>query len=237
MIYSYSRVSTTEQAADDRSSIDDQQRRIAGVAMMRGEQIAAAFVDAGISGSIPLAERPDGKRLMAALKPGDIIIAAKLDRLFRSASDALATVEALARRKIDIIFADMGPDPVTANGVSKLFFSMLAAFAEFERTRIAERVADGRKAKALRHGHIGGDAPYGYRVVGSGRQAMLEEVPEERSAVNRMRELLALGLSYRDIAVAIANDGIVNRNGTSFTYQAIHRILSRSTLTNDRNSA
>ena len=48
--------------------------------------------DGGVSGSVPLAERPEGKRLLEAVEKGDVIITAKLDRAFRSAADALGTL-------------------------------------------------------------------------------------------------------------------------------------------------
>jgi hypothetical protein len=92
--------------------------------------------------------------MLARLSPGDVIIAAKLDRLFRSARDALATVDRLKERGVSIVLADMGAEPVTENGVSKLFFSILASVAEFERWRIAERMQEGRVGKRTRGGHV-----------------------------------------------------------------------------------
>ena len=228
MIYGYTRVSTAEQASDGKSSIVDQRRKIEGAAMMRGpEGIAAFFSDPGISGGTPLREREGGEKLLHAVRPGDIVIAAKLDRLFRSSSDALATVEDLARRKVGIVLADIGPDCVTENGTSKLFFSMLAAFAEFERSRIAERVNEGRKAKKQRGGHGGGDAPYGFRVVGSGGDARLVPVPGEQAVVKAMVQLRGAGLGYRAISQALAQDGAFSRSGQPFEATSILRILRR----------
>jgi DNA invertase Pin-like site-specific DNA recombinase len=48
----------------------------------------AIFVELGVSGSKPLGERPEGARLLAALKAGDVVITPKLDRMFRSALNA-----------------------------------------------------------------------------------------------------------------------------------------------------
>ena len=46
------------------------------------------FVERGVSGSVPLAERPEGGTLFRLIEPGDIAITPKLDRCFRSALDA-----------------------------------------------------------------------------------------------------------------------------------------------------
>jgi putative DNA-invertase from lambdoid prophage Rac len=65
---------------------------------------------------VPLADRTEGQRLLAALEPGDVIIAAKLDRAFRSASDALGTLEQLTVDKIALHMIDLGGD-ITGNGI------------------------------------------------------------------------------------------------------------------------
>lgn len=231
MIAGYLRVSTADQASDDKSSLATQRQRIIGAAMMRGvsESAIAFYEDAGVSGSVPLHERPAGERMLAALKTDDIIIAAKLDRLFRSASDALSTVESLQRRGVGVVLADIGPDPVTENGTAKLFFSMLAAFAEFERTRIAERMVDGKKGKAARHGHIGGQAPYGYRVEGRGREAMLIEDQDERRIVDLVVDMRTNGSRpLHVISSELERRGILNRVGKAFNPNQIKRIVERN---------
>jgi putative DNA-invertase from lambdoid prophage Rac len=169
-VFGYARVSTAEQAADDRASLAEQERRIRGAAMMLegkiGETTPQMVRDEGVSGSVPLKKQKHGGPLMAQLQAGDWLIAAKLDRLFRSAEHALVVARELQERKVHLILVDLGSDPVTGNGISKLFFTLLAAIAEFERTRVLERMNEGRAGKAKRGGHIGGDAPYGYRVEG-----------------------------------------------------------------------
>jgi DNA invertase Pin-like site-specific DNA recombinase len=223
----YVRVSTTEQASDDRSSLATQEQAIRGVAMIHGAEVTEIFSDAGVSGSIPLAQRPAGSRLTAALKPGVIVIASKLDRVFRSASDALTTVEVWKRLGIDLILVDCGTDPVSANGNSKLFFSILASVAEFERARIAERMKEGRKGKAARGGHIGGLAPYGYRKVGSGRGAVLEADPAEQATITRIDNLRREGVSVRKIIAQLTAEGTLLRSGRPFTPAQINRVIHR----------
>lgn len=224
-LYGYVRVSTVEQAEEGRSSLSDQERRVRGCAMMRGGEIAEIFRDAGVSGSIPLLRRPAGGEMASRLVSGDIVIAAKMDRLFRSALDAIGTAEDFARRGIGLVLADVGPDPVTENGSSKLFFSMLAAFAEFERGRIAERMNDGRKGKAARGGHVGGDAPYGYRKVGLGRDSVLVPEAAEQEVIRRVRVLRRNGLSYRDIAEDLGALEKRSRTGGAFLPMQIKRMI------------
>lgn len=154
-----------------------------------------------------------------ALKPAD-----KLDRAFRNAADALATAERLKARKIDLIVADMGSEPVTQNGVSRMFFGMLALVAEFERERIRERSAEGRAAKRQNGGHIGGSAPFGFRKVGTGRAARLELDPVQQAALSDIRKLAAKGLASRAIAAAVQA-----RHGLAVTHVTVLAALARET--------
>lgn len=232
MILGYTRVSTEEQASHGTTSLASQEKKCRALAAMRdcGPYDFVLFSDPGVSGSIPLNQRPAGAKLLEMAKAGDTIVVAKLDRIFRSATDALVTVEELAKRKIDLVLIDMGTEPVTANGVSKLFFQMLAAFAEFERGRIAERMRDGRTAKRERSGHLGGSAPYGFRVVGEGREAKLEQIPEEIETLKyiahmkkkRAPSTIRRGLSARNI---------VDRTGKPFTFTQIRRLMRRADIT------
>src|SRR3954452_23649024 len=106
-VYGYARVSTAEQA-DEGSSLDSQRQQITGYAMMKGWTVDGFFIEAGVSGSVPLAERPEGQRLLAVVKPGDVIVTPKLDRMFRSASDALGTLEELKDQGIGLHMIDLG---------------------------------------------------------------------------------------------------------------------------------
>jgi DNA invertase Pin-like site-specific DNA recombinase len=221
-VYGYTRVSTTEQAADDRSSLDTQRRKIVAAAELAGLTLDELIEEPGVSGGKPLAERPEGGPLLARLDKGDVLIVAKLDRAFRNAADALATAERLKASKVDLIVADMGSEPVTQNGVSRMFFGMLALVAEFERERIRERSAEGRAAKRQGGGHIGGSAPFGFRKIGAGRAARLEPDPAQQAALIEMRKLAADGLASRAIAAAVQE-----RHGLAVSHVTVRHALAR----------
>jgi DNA invertase Pin-like site-specific DNA recombinase len=202
--YGYIRVSSAEQAGDDRTSLETQRRKVAAVAELCGLDLARIIEEPGVSGGTAMAERPGGREPLSLLQRGDTVIVSKLDRGFRNAADALAQTETWKRQGIDPIVADMGSEPVTQNGVSRMFFGMLALVAQFERERIAERTAEGRAAKRKAGGHIGGTAPFGYRKVGEGRTARLEPIGQELEAIETMRALAAEGHATRSIATVVA---------------------------------
>src|SRR5215831_4321230 len=85
--------------------------------------------------------RPGLAACLKALHPGDTLVVWKLDRLARSLLHLLEVVQDFGERQITLrVLEGLGShlDPHMPEG--KLFFSMLGAFAEFERTLIRERV-------------------------------------------------------------------------------------------------
>lgn len=214
--YGYVRVSTNEQASG--TSLEDQRRRIEGVALMRGATLDHVYTEAGVSGSVPLEGRPAGRGLCGRLASGDVLIVAKLDRAFRSAADALTKAEGWRRAGVHLVVADMGSEPVTGNGVSKMFFGMLALVAEFERERLLERTREGKRSKRARGGHIGGRAPFGYKVEGTGREAHLLVVPEQQAAIQTVLECSS-AMSLRALSCLVAN-----RHGVRVSHEAIRRL-------------
>src|SRR5882757_800714 len=197
-IYGYCRVSTSEQAVNG-LSLDSQQQQITGYCMMKGWTVAAFFVEAGVSGSVPLADRPEGQRLLAALQPGDVLVTARLDRTFRSASDALGTLEQLKEDKVALHMIDLGGD-VTGNGISKLVFTILSAVAENARDAIRERVREAKRYRVTQRLYNGGKRPFGFDVIEDGDTKRLEPKANEQAALARGKALRESGASYRDIA-------------------------------------
>ena len=125
-VYGYARVSTAGQA-ESGESLGTQQRTLEGYAMMHGLKLYKVFVERGVSGSKPLQDRHEGKRATGcATQPGDAVITPKLDRMFRSALDALDVLDRLKKQGVSLHMIDLGGD-VTGNGISKLVFTILSA--------------------------------------------------------------------------------------------------------------
>jgi putative DNA-invertase from lambdoid prophage Rac len=231
-VYGYGRVSTAEQAANG-DSLATQEQQIRGYSMMKGWDVAKFFIDGGVSGSVPLADRPEGRRLLEIVRNGDIVITAKLDRAFRSAADALGTLEALKDQGVGLHMIDLGGD-VCGNGISKLVFTILSAVAENERDRIRERIRDVKHHLASQGIYNGGKRPFGFDVV-DGR---LVQNANEQAAIARMRALYDEGMSLRDIGKRIAAEfefdmpamsikRIVERASTVATALGSHRLSQR----------
>jgi len=205
--YGYCRVSTDQQA-DSGISLDEQQRKIEARCLEHGWHLDRVYVDAGISGSTPLARRPEGSKLLRMVHPGDVVIAANMDRVFRSALDARRTIEDFKRRNIALWLLDLGD--VSGNGVSELIVTVLAAVAQFERTLISERIKDAKRNLRRANKHQGGGRPFGWRLGqanGHGRARELIPDPGEQAALADIVALRAEGKSLMAIRDAMRARG------------------------------
>lgn len=196
-IYGYARVSTDKQA-DEGESLTVQERQLRGWCLMHGEEMAEVFIDRGVSGSMPLDHRPAGGDLLKVLKGGDTVVAAKLDRLFRSSLDALQTIDVLRKRKVKVWLLDLGE--VTGNGVAKVFMTIAAAFAELEREQIVERVTGVKRDQRDRGRYLGGRPPFGFKVAGDGSLALVEL---EQAIIAEILGLRDDGQSFRAVQAVI----------------------------------
>jgi DNA invertase Pin-like site-specific DNA recombinase len=205
--YGYCRVSTLGQA-DSGISLDEQRIKIQARCVENGWSLERVYIDAGVSGSTPLGRRPEGAKLLAAVRPGDIVCAAKMDRMFRSAFDALRTIEDFKRRRIGLWLLDLGD--VSGNGVSELIVTVLAAVAQFERTLISERIKDAKRNLRRGNRHQGGDRPFGWRLgAANGHGRARELVPDavEQAAIADIIAMRAEGKSLMAIRDAMRARG------------------------------
>src|SRR5262249_46007160 len=130
--------------------------------------------EGGVTAAIPLARRKVGAQMVAVLRAGDVLIASKLDRVFRNLLDALTQIEDFAAREITCIMLDIGAEPLNRTGAGKLHFQMLSALAEFERNRISERVRDSYNARRANNVNISsGRPPFGFAFEDSGSKKRL----------------------------------------------------------------
>ena len=221
-VHAYIRCSTADQISG--TTLDDQERRLRMIAPAHSDARLILWADRGVSGATPLANRPQGKRMLARLQQGDLVIATKLDRIFRSAVDALAMAEKFSQMGVDLVLLDISADPITSSPVAKVIFTIIAAFAELERARIKERQRDGIAAKARRGGAMSRPR-YGFKKVGEGKDAVLVVDEQEMELILRCRQLRAGGMGPESIAAALGKKGWLNRAGNPLQWRQVNKML------------
>jgi DNA invertase Pin-like site-specific DNA recombinase len=133
----YLRVSTTGQ------TVENQRIELQSVAERRGWSVVEIYQDNGISGAKGRDQRPGLDQLLkdANRRKFDVVMAWAMDRMGRSLSDVLSTIEHLQATGVDLYLDQQNIDTTTPAG--KLLFQVTGAFAEFERSMIRQRVNAG----------------------------------------------------------------------------------------------
>lgn len=135
----YARVSTSDQNLDLQVSA----LKAAGCERIHSDQ--------GISGTE--FDRPGLGAVLNALRPGDMLVVWRLDRLGRSLVDLIRLVGELGARQIE--FRSLSEAIDTSSPGGRLVFHLLGAMAEFERSLISERTKAGMAAARARGRRIG----------------------------------------------------------------------------------
>jgi DNA invertase Pin-like site-specific DNA recombinase len=152
----YARVSTLNHGQD----VTMQTRELREYCERRGWNVAAEFVDLGISGSKD--RRPELDKLMsdARRRRFDVIVVWRFDRFAPSVRHLLRALDEFQALRVDFVSLSEALD--TSNPSGRMVFTVLGAVAELERSLIAERVRAGlrnARARGVRLGRPKGGRP------------------------------------------------------------------------------
>jgi site-specific DNA recombinase len=161
--------------------------------------IADLYLDDGVSGTIALAGRPAGKRLLddAAQRKFTLVLVYKIDRLGRDPRDILNVVHQLDQLGVAVKSLTEEFDLSTPSG--KFMFNIFAAAAGFARDSQLERMNAAKDHWAREGAWLGGVVPYGYRKMGQKKQSRLEVADDPIPGMD-LSEADVVRLIYRLLA-------------------------------------
>jgi DNA invertase Pin-like site-specific DNA recombinase len=221
----YIRVSTVDQA-EHGVSLDAQAERLSAYAVATGLDVVAVVREEGVSGTVPLADRPQGSKVAEMVASGKArhIVALKLDRLFRSAVDALSVTAQWDKAGVALHLVDMGGQSLnTGSAMGRMVLTMMAGFAQFERDLTAERTT-----AALAHKKRNGQA-YSPTPYGRDRQGGTLSVNEDEAATIRtIRKWREEGLSLRAIADRLNEEGVPTKQGKTWYASTVRYIVENA---------
>jgi len=176
----YARVSSDEQA--ERGTIESQVEFAKKYFDLHGPSEGIEgyeiYLDDGVSGTIPLEERPGASKMMTDAKRGKFraVYVYRLDRLARSTLHVLSAYDFFEKHNIALKSMTEAFDTSTSTG--KFFMTMLASIAALERDTILERTQMGKERAARQGKWTSGPPPFGYRIGLDGQLVVYEPEAE-----------------------------------------------------------
>ncbi len=156
----YGRVSTSNQ--ENEGTIETQLSAIREKAKLEGHTIVKEYLDEGWSGDSIIRPALDELRVDARKKIWDAVLMYDPDRLARRFSYQELVSDELREAGIDVMYVTTD---TPKNSEDRILFGVKGLFAEYERSKIAERFRLGKLRKAKEGNIIAVEAPYGYTFI------------------------------------------------------------------------
>lgn len=222
----YCRVSSQEQV--EGTSLGVQEEQIRAYATLKGIELVSIFTDPGVSGGKPIADRPEGAKLVDLVNSGEVqcVVVVKLDRAFRNTVDCLQTVTDWEKIGVALHIIDLGGNSIdTTSPAGRFMLTVLSAAAEMERGMINTRCNEGRRRRQQEGRRIG-EVPYGYTLAPDGK-TLVESIEEQR-IIHMVRTLRSQGVTMRAIADKLNELGCPTKKGKPWSHRQVQSILERA---------
>ncbi|WP_083975124.1 recombinase family protein [Kitasatospora mediocidica] len=231
-VLGYARVSTAEQR--NGYGIPIQDRKIRAYSDAKGDwDLIDILSDEGVSGTLEIEDRPDGRKAMemARRREFDILAVHKGDRIGRKGRAFWRWVWALEDMGIFVALVNKKIDNSTPEGRAQM--RREADYAETEWETIRSRTQDGQQEKAEDGGWTGGQPPFGWLILDKGRKGLSRLGPDadEGEIANFVIPLLRAGKPWRQCAMAANSEGYFARSGVPWNGENLRgRMLSEPML-------
>lgn len=210
----YIRVSTDEQA-EEGFSIAAQKDRLISFCHSQGWEVVEIYIEEGKSAKD--LDRPELQRLLddSSQHRFDIVLVYKLDRLTRSVMDLYSLLQVFEKHNVKFKSATEVYDTTSAMG--RLFITLVAALAQWERENLAERVRFGMEQMVKEGKRPGAKMPYGYDKEGN-------VITEEKAVLHRIRKMYMEGQGFFTISRQLNEMGITKR-GSDWSTFSVYYVL------------
>lgn len=213
----YIRVSSEEQTLG--YSLSAQEHACRQFAQTRGWNVIEVYEESGISAKDE--ERAAFQRMMrdAQSQRFKVVLIHKLDRFSRNIDNTLKSFRYLDEQ--DVTLASVTEDFDYSTPMGRMFFRMMAVFAQWYLENLSAETIKGKKERA-RKGQYNGHLPFGYRL----QNGVGTPVPAESAAVQQAFQNYASGLfTDGQIAENLNEQGFITRRNRHWSKDAVREML------------
>lgn len=222
----YIRVSTEGQV--DAFGKDVQREAIERSVALLGHEVSEWFEEDGVSGTKDSGDRPALSDLVSRAAEFDGVMCFDATRIARRVVVQETLLALLWKSGLKVFTSTAGELEQNEDDPTKILIrQILGVIAEFDHRNTVKKLTAGRKVKAAQGGFVGGTAPYGRAVVGTGKNAQYVTDEVECQVIELIRDWHAMGRSLRAIASNLNDLNTPTKTGKTWEATQVSRIIKR----------
>lgn len=219
-IYSYCRTSELEASMDPdalEAILEPEMLSMQTYCLSQCWYLSESLRDENCNWGQEFHKRECGRQLLALLRPGDVVLASKLERIVSSSQEAVRLIRKLRDKQVQLHVVELGGD-ITDSALQVGFEKVVRLFSALEKRKSTERIKGVKQRQRKQGRYLGGSRPFGYMIHENGR---LIENPMEQRVLRRIMDLKRQGKSLRAISSEVSTPVM------PISFKTVQRLLQR----------